>query len=397
MEAVVLDGGIKSALACVRALSRQGVRVTCAAEKSTALALHSRYTKSRFLYRSPLKDSEGFLSDIERALPLSSNPPVLFALSDATTLILSRNRARWEGRALMALPPEVSLETAFNKQSTLELAQSLSIPIPRTRFIAGADDIDAALHSFEKQYPIVVKPVMSASWKEGRGVRGTVTFAQSEEEARRRIEHIVSESGMYPLLEEYVSGGEYGFEALCHRGEVLAYLSHKRLRSLSPTGGAAVLKETIQPPSDILTYSHALIRALSWTGPIMIEWKQDLRNGAYLLIEINGRFWGSLPLALLAGLDFPTRYAELAYGRVEPLRMLQKDEYERGVISRHLLGDLRHLFMVLLKNDPMRAIAYPTRRTALRDFFSPPKTVRPDVFDIRDPLPFVMEAVSHLV
>lgn len=396
MQAVVLDGGIKSALACVRSLGRAGAHVTCAAEKNTALALHSRYTRNHFLYRSPLKDPEGFLSDIERALSRFAEPPVLFALSDATLLILSRNRARWEGRALIALPPEVSVETAFNKRSTLELAVSLSIPIPETHFLSNDDDTNEALSSFNHRYPIVVKPVMSASWREGKGIRGVVTFAHGEEEARRRIKHIVAESGTYPLLEEYVSGGEYGFEALCHRGEVLAYLTHRRLRSLSPTGGAAVLKETIEPPSDIFKHSHALIRALSWTGPIMIEWKENRKTGGHVLLEINGRFWGSLPLALAAGLDFPLRYAELAQGRVEPLRALQKDAYERGIVSRHFLGDVKHLSMVLFKNDPMRRIAYPSRRTAVRNFFSPPTAVRPDVFDIRDPLPFIMEMVSHL-
>ena len=37
----------------------------------------------------------------------------------------------------------------------------------------------------------------------------------------------------------------------------------------------------------------------------MMEYKQDRRTGTPLLMEVNGRFWGSLQLAIDAGVDFP--------------------------------------------------------------------------------------------
>ena len=37
----------------------------------------------------------------------------------------------------------------------------------------------------------------------------------------------------------------------------------------------------------------------------MVEFKLDARDGVAKLMEINGRFWGSLQLAVDAGVDFP--------------------------------------------------------------------------------------------
>ena len=47
------------------------------------------------------------------------------------------------------------------------------------------------------------------------------------------------------------------------------------------------------------------MRALRYTGVAMVEFKVNAKTGEFVLIEINGRFWGSLPLAVAAGANFP--------------------------------------------------------------------------------------------
>jgi hypothetical protein len=186
-----------------------------------------------------------------------------------------------------------------------------------------------------------------------------------------------------------VRGAEYGFEALVKEGTVLRYVAHKRVRSLSPSGGAAVVKETIEPDARMKESAFALLRALSWTGVAMLEFKQS-ESGAFLLLEINGRFWGSLPLSIFAGCDFPLLYATLSRG--EPLPRERPDAYVRGVRSRHLLGDIKHLLSVWFSKDPMRAIAYPSRVSSLVSFLGSFFASRYDVFAFSDPLPFFAEA-----
>ena len=65
-------------------------------------------------------------------------------------------------------------------------------------------------------------------------------------------------------------------------------------------------------------------------------------------MEINGRFWGSLQLAIDAGVNFPFLLLNMAMGKAETL---PEDGYRVGVKSRWLLGDLDQLVMRVRKSD----------------------------------------------
>lgn len=58
---------------------------------------------------------------------------------------------------------------------------------------------------------------------------------------------------------------------------------------------------------------------MAWHGVAMVEFKVTADGTAYLM-EINGRFWGSLQLAIDAGVDFRWLLYQLAAGRpVDPV------------------------------------------------------------------------------
>jgi hypothetical protein len=107
-------------------------------------------------------------------------------------------------------------------------------------------------------------------------------------------------------------------------------------------------------------------------------------------MEVNGRFWGSLQLAIDAGLDFPFLACELALGH----RREVGAAYKVGVKSRWLLGDLDHLLLRLFKSDRELNLPEfaPSRLRTLIDFL---KLVQPDVhYEVvsrDDPRPFVYE------
>ena len=50
---------------------------------------------------------------------------------------------------------------------------------------------------------------------------------------------------------------------------------------------------------------------LRYTGLIMVEFRINVETDDWALIETNGRFWGSLPLAVAAGVDFPRYLYEM--------------------------------------------------------------------------------------
>jgi hypothetical protein len=97
----------------------------------------------------------------------------------------------------------------------------------------------------------------------------------------------------------------------------------------------------------------------------MLEYKQDPSTGECVLIEVNGRFWGSLQLAVDAGMDFPTLACELALGHRPQL----VQPYQLGVRSRWLLGDLDHLLARLFTTDrSLLPASVPSKLRTLLDF-----------------------------
>jgi hypothetical protein len=104
-----------------------------------------------------------------------------------------------------------------------------------------------------------------------------------------------------------------------------------------------------------------------------------------VFMEVNGRFWHSLPLPCYAGVDFPALLAQMAeHGDVPPVH-----GYRSGVRCRWFLGDLRHLIEVWKGPPPGYPGPYPGRLETLASVLTPvPGTVH-DLFLWNDPLPEV--------
>jgi protein-tyrosine-phosphatase len=66
----------------------------------------------------------------------------------------------------------------------------------------------------------------------------------------------------------------------------------------------------------------------------MFEFRLDRRSGRHVLLEVNPRFWGSLPLAVAAGADFPALWWEVAV-RGRP----REASYRPGILKADLTGE----------------------------------------------------------
>lgn len=389
MKAIILNGHLKSALCAVRSLGAKGVEFSVGAERSTAPALHSVYTKEKFIYTSPLHNKEKFINELEKEAIRLGDKPLIYTFSDATAVPILHHHERLSKVATIIVNGVTQTEQVFDKSKTLELAHKLDIKIPTTKTLNNLDEVSAI--SKDLKYPAVIKPRRSAYWKNGSGYLGTVKIKNAPGSLTGYIAKKFTESGEMPLIQSFIEGDEYGVDILSDHGDVRALCVHKRIRSMSPVGGASVVKETVEDTElvkIIKDRAFHLTRELSWHGVMMVEFKVDKKSGEPALMEINGRFWGSLPLARFAGIDFPYMYYELAQGK-----QVTSEAYKVGVVSRHLLGDIRHLLRVLFSNDIMRERLYPKRLDAIGDFFRTNK-VHYDVIQKNDIKPFLMEIVD---
>jgi len=160
----------------------------------------------------------------------------------------------------------------------------------------------------------------------------------------------MSVSNDFLLVQDFVKGETYGVEILMHKAEPKAIFVHKRLREYPITGGASTLRVSVKNER-LVKYAVKLLKEMGWQGVAMLEFKLDEKSGKVKLIEVNGRFWGSLPLAIYAGVDFPyLLYKAVIEGDVNPVH-----NYRVGAVHRWLLpGDLLWLFSSLIYNRKNR-------------------------------------------
>ncbi len=120
------------------------------------------------------------------------------------------------------------------------------------------------------------------------------------------------------LVQGYVRGTGVGAFLLRWDGRILARLMHRRLHEI-PGAGWSSYRATIWHPG-IMADAEAKLAKMDWEGVAMMEYRHDTDPGRFALIEMNGRFWGSLHLAIYAGVDFPKMLCDAFFGHLpEPV------------------------------------------------------------------------------
>ena len=387
MRALVTDGDQRSALAVTRSLGRHGVSVTVGEQQPVSLSSSSKYCARRVAYPSPYTDPESFgrfLIDFVQRERID----VLVPVTDVTTWAVCANQDALRRHVAIAVPSATAFEAMTDKASALQLAARCGIPIPRTQFVQGLAGLRQIVERVE--YPAVVKSARSRIRTADGWVTTAVHHARSEADLRRLYERTDYLASHPSLIQERVTGPGFGLFVLFDHGELLTVFAHKRLRERPPSGGVSVLCESMAADPRLREDAVRLLGPLGWHGVAMLEYKQDAATGNRFLIEVNGRFWGSLQLAVSSGVDFPYLSYRLALGR----RPEVPPAYRVGVKNRWLLGDVDHLLLRLFKTDRDLCLppGAPSRLRTLMDWTA---STRPDVHDQvarwDDPRPFLYE------
>lgn len=284
--------------------------------------------------------------------------------------------------------PDVEIfKRICDKAYVAQVASGLGIAVPKQIEVL---DAQRALGPEVEDlgFPIVLKPSRSVV-KSSRGLdKVSVRYAIDRDNLQEQISAL--EEGSYPiLLQRRVRGPGVGVFLLRWNGATRACFAHRRLLEKPPSGGVSVYRESIIAPGDLIARSEALLSALEWEGVAMIEYKVDAKSGTPYLMEINGRFWGSLQLAIDSGVDFPRLLQECVEGRA-PLAL---PSYKVGVRSRWFWGIVDHLIARRHQSEHQSdAVA-----RVLRDmmpFWRP--NDREEVLRFDDPRPFLRETLQWL-
>ncbi|HEX8625050.1 MAG TPA: ATP-grasp domain-containing protein [Allosphingosinicella sp.] len=293
---LLLGDDLRAFLAIARSLGRRGVEVHAAPSDFSSPALKSRYIAAAHRLPPYPLDPKAWESALARLLADYGFRKVI-PTSDSGLFML-RHHAEALGRERIGIANAAALEIFSDKANTRSLADNHGVAVARGRLLGVGEQAEDLAE--ELGLPLVLKPRTSY-------VLGDIATKRSA-----RVVHDLAEldrqlrSGAWDgcVAESFFPGIGVGLSVLASDGRILFAYQHRRLNESSETGAST---NRVSEPADpvLLAAARPLAEAARLDGVAMFEFRLDRRSGRHVLLEVNPRFWGSLPLAVAAGADFP--------------------------------------------------------------------------------------------
>ena len=393
--AILLGGDTPIGLTVVRELGEQGVPVHVIARSKRGLGLYSRWAATRHIRSGDDAQTVDLLNRIAQV----HGARYIMAVSETDLLALRSavDENRLVGLGIL-VPPLEQLRLVNDKLATYNVAREIGIPVPRgwqPRDRREAEDIPG-----DFTYPCILKWRDPASIAERlrQGalplLKAEYCYSRDELAASLSRYHAI---GQYPVAQAYARGIGLGHMLFMHKGEALLSFQHIRRAEWPPEGGVSTVCSSL-PLSfhpEWVTQSAALLRRIGWEGAAMVEYRYDRKTDTRALMEINGRFWGSLPLAYHARAHF----AWLTYSVLGLNEIPKIEEYRAGVTCRYMIPETRRVLTIVfnsgfIKDRTLTISKISTVIDYISAFFRP--SVHYYVFSAKDPLPFAVDMKAVL-
>lgn len=368
-------------IAVSRSLHRHGIPVTFA-DISGGRARHpfSRAIQNFVRLPNHRETPDEFIDALSKLIQ-TGNYDTLIPCSDPGLVAVSEHYDLLAPLLYVCCPPPDIVRRVLDKSQTLEAAMRSGILTPETYNLPDIDALEELRR--EPRFPLIAKPLSKVN-------ENLHTFKMRYFESFEDLQNaFIAEPlfGARNLLQEYCVGEGVGIELLLHEGEPLAIFQHRRLREFPVTGGGSVasVSEPLNPV--LVEQAVTLLREIGWQGVAMVEFRYDPVQRRAVLMEVNGRYWGSLPLAISAGFEFPFYEWQLAHGEMPSPPV----SYRPGLPFRWLSGDIRRV-VSLFSESPNDGFPRPSKWSEsfrfVTDFAAP---TCPAIWSWRDPLAALAE------
>ncbi|HCE44150.1 MAG TPA: hypothetical protein DET40_11425 [Lentisphaeria bacterium] len=372
-DAIVTDASQRVSLELTRALGERGLRILNVEKecyRKSAISSSSRYSSGFELVLDYSSD---------RFLELCEKATTVFPVSTNTNIAVY-NKAVVRFPEKFLLPPLETFYKANSKPSSMGIVAELGIPCPMTLTLKNGGNPPKALNDYG--FPVVLKLAndenLALEPQDRYGIAG------SEKDAEKQWNRL-KVHGKDILVQEYLSGGGFGWSAIYDRdNRCSAEITHMRLREYPVSGGPSSYCMTVK--DDIISsYGRKILDHLKWTGPAMVEFKKN-SNGEIRFLEINPRYWGSLPLARHAGINIPYIHYQLLTGIIGKL----DGRYMGGVKTKFRGMDLMAGLQELEKSSGKIGYSF----KFICDFLNP--FISDGIFSLKDPLPGIVYVWKNL-
>ena len=258
---------------------------------------------------------------------------VLFSASDETARLVSLNCGPLGLQYRLTTPDWDVLRWAYDKRLTYQLASDLGLGHPKSFFPRDREEVE----SIDFEFPVVLKPAYRDA--RNRFTQSKAWLARDRAELLKLydVAVLLVAPGMV-IIQEMIEGSgkhQFSFACLCVDGQPVASLTARRTRQYPiDFGYSSSFVETIQIP-EIETSAKRLLSKLRYSGVAELEFKYDLKDNEYKLLDLNPRFWTWHSLGARAGVDFPHLLWKVANDQP-----IEEVHARGGVKWVHMLADL---------------------------------------------------------
>lgn len=330
-KVLILGDDNRSFLASVRSLGRLGLEVHAAPEDWSSAVLSSRYIAKKITLPQHDLSPEAWLDALERVHAREQYDFIL-PCNEKGILPLVRNKQRFSDTVL-GIVNERAFDVFFDKVETRACAQSVGVPVAAGRVFDPSEGPADIISEFG--LPVAVKPSRSFVDK-NLFSRRSVRLAHTPEALCQALDAM--DDWRTYFIEAMFPGSGAGVSVLAKDGEILQAFQHQRVHE-PETGGGSSYRKSVPLDPGMASDVEKLAKATNLTGLSMFEFRHNSDTGERILLEVNARLWGSVPLAIASGIDFPALYYKmLVEDEVAP-----RIDYKTPVYARNLANDLSSL------------------------------------------------------
>jgi len=378
MKILIIGDDERSFLSVLRSLGRKGHVVDVIMHRRNSISSACKYIRHHHTLPHVALSPKKWLETVY-ALQVENKYDLIIPCDD-TGLVPFMVEVHKLNMARVATPGEKAFPIFFDKCHTRELCLELKIAVAKTIPLTQKAFADIP-------YPVVLKPKSSVT-VEGLAKKRTVSILHSPDEVSTILNDLEDRDAYF--LECFFEGIGVGVSVLADKGTVTHAFQHERIEE--GVAGGSSLRKSVPLHKGMLDDVMKLAAATNLQGVAMFEFRCNKQTGHFILLEVNARFWGSLPLAVYAGMDFPALLAK-QYSQQECISF---PAYSVGKISRALTPSFYYLARAFgtARSFKERLFILGSQCAALLRIITLKEKI--DTFSFDDPHPFFQELSSIL-
>ena len=372
----IVTGADYRGLGIVRSLGRRGIPVCVLREEGHFLGAVSRYAYRSFRWpRGDTFRQVEFLANL--AVREGFQGWALFPTTDELVMLLARHHKLLAAHYRLTIPSWETLQWVCDKRLLYRLGQELGLSQPWSFFPRNRRDVAA----LQCQFPVILKPALRMGIN--RFTKDKAWPAADRASLLARYDEACALVGPdMVMIQELVPGwgeAQFSYAALFSNGQPAASIVARRIRQFPMDFGRfSTYVETVNEPR-VAESAARLLAAVGFTGIVEVEFKRDLRDGQYKVLDVNPRVWGWHTLGQRAGVDFPHLLWRLMRGESLP----------------QMCGRVGVRWMRFSADLPMAICEILKGRLSVRDYLRSLRVpVESAIFAWDDPLPGLLELPS---